>query len=197
MRTPAPPLAPILRSKAQAEILAMVLGDPTAEFSLTELAELVGTSAATVGREIARAKQVGVVQVRVVGRTKLVSANTSSEYFEPLAQLVLLAFGPKGLLTEALDKCPGIEAAYLYGSWAARYEGVQGPPPRDIDLLVIGNPDRSAVYAALEPIEGKLSHPIQVTFRTPEQWEEASDPFIATVRSRPLVRLTAKEVDKP
>lgn len=196
MRTSPPPLIPILRSKAQAEILAIVLGDPNQEFSLTELAEAADTSAATAGREIDRAQQASVVKVRVVGRTKLVSADTSSEYFEPLSRLLLVGFGPRRTLSEKLAGLQGIEAAYLFGSWAARYAGHEGPAPRDIDILVIGDPDRSAVYAVLEPAEGKLRRPIQVTFRTTDQWGDVSDPFVATVRSRPLVPLTDGESEQ-
>lgn len=197
MRTSTPPLVPVLRSKAQAEILAVVLGDPTAEFSLTELAKIAGTSLATVGREIDRAEQVELVRVRAAGRTKLVSANTSSDYFEPLARLLLVGFGPKRLLSAKLARTPGVEKAYLFGSWAARYSGDEGPAPRDIDVLVIGSPNRSAVYAATEPLEAELRRPIQVTFRTAKQWEDTSDPFVATVRSRPLVELIDSESERP
>lgn len=192
MRTSAPPLLPILRSRTQAEILAVLLGDPSAQFSLTELAAIAGTSAATVGREIERAERAGLVRVHGIGRSKLVSADTSSEYFEPLARLFLVAFGPRRHLKKLAD-LPGVEEVYLFGSWAARYSGDEGPAPRDVDVLVVGSPDRSAVYAAVEAVETKLRRPIQVTFRTAEQWGDGSDPFVATVRSRPLVRVTGGE----
>ena len=140
---------PILRSKTQAELLAIVLGDPSREWSLTQLAQTVGSSIATVGREVERAGQANLVKVRGVGRSKLVSANPSSEYFEPLARLLLVSFGPKRRLHERLFGIPGVEAAYLFGSWAERYLGTEGPAPKDIDLLLIGSPDRSDVYAAI------------------------------------------------
>ncbi len=197
MRASAPLLLPILRSRAQAEILAVVLGNPSARFSLTELAAIAGTSAATVGREVVRAEQAGLVQIHGIGRTKLVSADTSSDYFEPLARLLLVGFGPRRLLEEKLAGLPGIEEAYLFGSWAARYSGDEGPAPRDVNVLIIGSPDRTAVYAAVEAVETELRRPIQVTFRTAEQWEKGSDPFLVTVRSRPLVLLTGAESDSP
>ncbi len=41
-----------------------------------------------------------------------------------------------------------IEQLMIYGSWAARCEGEAGPSPNDIDLLVIGRPDRDEVHEA-------------------------------------------------
>jgi len=189
MRTSPPPLIPILRSRIQAELLAFVLGDPTGEWSLTELANALGSSAATVGREVERAAQAGLVRVAEVGRTKLVSAETSSEYFAPLARLLLLSFGPRQRLAETLSGVSGIEEAYLFGSWADRYMGTEGAAPKDIDVLVVGTPDRSDAYAVIEPLELELGRPIQVTFRTRQEWDNPEDPFVTTVRSRPMVAL--------
>ncbi len=193
MRTLAPPLIPILRSATQAELLSTILGDPDSDWSLTHLAELLNTSPATIGREVERAAQAGLVKVREVGRTKLVSANTSSEYFEPLSRLLLLGFGPKQRIADALAGIKGVEELYLIGSWAQRYRGTPGPPPNDIDVLVIGNPKRTDLYDAIEPLEQELRRPIQVTFRTRKEWDDHDDPFIATVRSRDLVALIALE----
>jgi predicted nucleotidyltransferase len=60
----------------------------------------------------------------------------------------------------------GITAAYIYGSWAARHEGQAGQRPvRDIDVLVLGEPDRDQLYAALSAAEVRLARPVQATIR--------------------------------
>ena len=46
------------------------------------------------------------------------------------------------------ERLPGIDALYLFGSWAARYSGVEGQAPGDVDVLVVGHPDRDDVYDA-------------------------------------------------
>lgn len=46
--------------------------------------------------------------------------------------------------------------AFNYGSWAARYAQHSGPVPNDIDLLVIGEPDRHLLGDALEKPESVL-----------------------------------------
>jgi hypothetical protein len=57
-------------------------------------------------------------------------------------------------------------SAYLDGSWAARFAGETGRRPvGDIDLLVLGNPDRDEVYAAVSAVEPRLGRPVEVTIR--------------------------------
>ena len=52
------------------------------------------------------------------------------------------------MLAGRLADLGGVEEAYLFGSWARRYEGEPGPPPGEIDVVVIGQPDVDAVYEA-------------------------------------------------
>jgi hypothetical protein len=143
----------------------------------------------TASREVSIAEKAGLVLTRQLGRSRLVTANTSSPYHEPLARLLMIAFGPRQVLADGLAPIPDIAAAYLFGSWAERYLGVDGPSPNDVDVLVIGEPNRQAVYEAVDTAEGKLGRPVQVTFRTREEWATKKDPFVETVRSRSLVPL--------
>jgi predicted nucleotidyltransferase len=52
--------------------------------------------------------------------------------------LLLRPFGPRQVLAEELEGAEGIDGAYLFGSWAARYPEEVGRPPADLDVLVIG-----------------------------------------------------------
>ena len=120
-RQPAPALLPILRSQQQGEILALLLGDPDLELSLTEIAARTGAPHPSVYREIQRAEQAGLVTSRKIGNTRLVRANTASPYYSGLAEILTRAFGVPAVLAEALRDVNGITAAYIYGSWAARH----------------------------------------------------------------------------
>jgi len=147
-RQPAPALLPILRSQQQGEILALLLGDPDLELSLTEIAARTGTPHPSVHREIERAERAGLVVSRKVGNTRLVRANTASPYYAGLAEVLTRAFGVPAVLAEALRPVHEIAAAYIYGSWAARHAGQAGQRPvGDIDVLVLGEPDRDQLYA--------------------------------------------------
>lgn len=190
MKSSAPSLLPILRSQAQAELLTHLMVNPESEVSVSELAESLGLPAPTVSREVSRAERAGVLASRRIGRTKLVRADTSSPYFAPLRDLLVMAFGPPALIAEALRGIRGIESAWLYGSWAARWSGREGDRPvGDIDLLVLGKVNQGSVYDALGPIDRRLHREIQVTFRPANWLEDGEGSFHDTVISRPLVRV--------
>jgi DNA-binding transcriptional ArsR family regulator len=181
---------PILRSQQQGEILALLLGDPDLELSLTEIAARTGTPHPSVYREIQRAEQAGLVTSRKIGNTRLVRADTASPYYGGLAEILTRAFGVPAVLAKALRDVSGITAAYIYGSWAARHEGQPGQRPvGDIDVLVLGEPDRDQLYAALSTSEQRLARPVQVTIRDRTWLDSGSGAFHDTIASRPLVKL--------
>ncbi len=197
-RTPTPSLLPIFRSQQQAELLALILGDTSTEHSLAELTERTGTPYASVHREVERAEAAGLVTSRLVGRTRLIRADPASPYFSGLSDMLVKAFGVPWVLGQALAGINGIDVAYVYGSWAARFSGEEGDRPvGDIDLLVLGRPDRDEVYAAASSAERRLGRAVQVTIRSTDWLTEGSGTFHDTVAGRPLVPvpLTATRTD--
>ncbi|MGO8961047.1 MAG: hypothetical protein ACLQFR_27300 [Streptosporangiaceae bacterium] len=186
MQAPPPPLLPLLRSRLQAELLTLVLLTPGREWSLTELADKTSASLSSAHREMARAEDAGVVSSRRLGNTRLVTA-AGSPITGPLTELLLRAFGPRQVLAEQLAALPGIESAYLFGSWAARYAGHSGRAPADIDVLVIGNPDRDQLDDAAQRAGSRLAREVNVTVRSPQWWRGGGDGFHAEVTTRPLI----------
>lgn len=175
-------------------MLALLLGDPQLEVSLSDLAERVGTPYPSVHREIDRAEAAGLVTSRKVGNTRLVRANTASPYFEGLSQVLTRAFGIPAVLASALRPLEGISEAFIYGSWAARYLGAEGQRAvEDIDVLVLGEPDRDQLYAAIESVGPRLGRPVQVTVRDADWLASGEGTFHDTVLSRPMVAIPIKE----
>jgi predicted nucleotidyltransferase len=185
-RSDPPPLLPLLRSRLQADLLTLVLLTPGREWTLSELAARVGASVSSAQREVARAEQTGVIASRRVGRTRLVTV-ANSFLTGPLTELLLRSFGPRQVLAEELAAVDGIEAAYLFGSWAARYAGQEGRPPADLDVLVIGKPDRDALDDAAQRAGERVAREVSVTIRSPQWWREGTDGFHAEITRRPLV----------
>lgn len=194
MKSKAPPLLHLLRSASQARLLTTVLLSPDREYTLSELADAAKASPSTATREVQRAEAAGVVVTRQLGRSRLVRADNQGVLVEPLRRLLLVAFGPAAVVGEELAVVTGIESAWIFGSWAARYEGLPGPSPNDLDVLVVGSPDRNAVYAAAERIERRVSRPVHVTFRSEAEWDRPQDDsFLEEVRKRPLVPVDRRD----
>ncbi len=185
-------------------MLALILGDPETEHSLVELSERSGVPYASVHREVERTDTAGLVSDRFVGRTRLIRANPESPYFAGLSDVLVKAFGVPWVLAQELEGLSGVDAAYVYGSWAARFSGEDGDRPvGDIDLLVLGGPDRDQVYAAASSAERRLGRAVQVTIRSTDWLTEGSGTFHDTVAGRPMVPLslsstrTDREARKP
>jgi DNA-binding transcriptional ArsR family regulator len=190
-----PALLPVLRSQQQGEILALIFTGNG--ISPTQIAERTGVPYASVHREIERAERAGLVMSRRVGRTRLVSANPDSPYLPDLANVLVRAFGPPHVLAEALAPVEGIDRAIIHGSWAAHAAGEpSGGPVGDIDLLVLGSPARTELFAAASAAEARLGRPVQVIVREPTWWDEGSGAFHDNVIASPVVELSLRETDR-
>ncbi len=119
----------------------------------------------------------------------LVHPATDNPATGPLRQLLTITYGPAPFIERALGAVPKIERAYIYGSWAARWHGEAGLAPGDVDVLVVGMPDRARVHEALEGIDAVLGRDVNVTFVSAERWQTRTEPFLEAVHSRPLVTL--------
>lgn len=192
-----PSLLPIFRSQQQAELLALIFGDDTVEHTMGDLSERTGVPYPSVHREIERALAVGLVSERLVGRTRVIRADATSPYFAGLSDVLVKAFGAPWVLGDALTGIAGVQSAHIYGSWAARYLGHVGERPvGDIDLLVLGNPNREEVYAAASSVERRLGRPVQVTIRSADWLADGSGTFHDTVVSRPMVPVILVPIGK-
>lgn len=105
-----------------------------------------------------------------------------------LRSILVQTVGVLGRLGDALRGVLGISEAFVFGSWAARHEGEPGPAPRDIDVLVIGDASLRSVRRACRPVEAQLRVEVNPVVADVDRWAAADpDPFVAQVRSQPLV----------
>lgn len=195
VQRPAPPVFPVFRSRLAVAVLVQVYVGG-GEYSVGELAEAAGTDSGNMTREVARLEQAGVLSSRRVGRTKLVQANKSAPFFNALRELVIITLGPKHVLEEELAGLEGVERAAVFGSWAARMAGEPGSSPVDIDLLVIGRPNRDDLYDAAARAQRRLGREVNPVVVAPDRWESTGDGFLAELKSRPLVYLDLAEDDR-
>src|SRR5215472_9467760 len=174
MRSDAPALLPILRSRHLAEILTLLLLHPDSEYSISDVASELGLPLTTVQREVTRLSSAELIRERRVGRSRLVSVDPASRYTRPLTELITLAFGPQFVIGEEFGSLDAIAVA-IYGSWAARYEGVAGHPPNDVDVLVVGEVSRRDIYEAAERAEQRLGLPVNPVLCSLDRWLAAAD----------------------
>ena len=169
-------------------ILAVVFAVEAGELSVGAIAERAGVAQATASREITRLARHGIVVTRSLGRNTLVSANWELPWARELRSILVQTVGVLGLLGDALSPIPSVEEAYVFGSWAARYRGDAGPPPRDIDVVVIGDAPLRDVHRAARDVERHLTIDVNPVVLDQPRWNARKpEPLIAEIRDRPLV----------
>jgi DNA-binding transcriptional ArsR family regulator len=187
MRSAAPALLPVFRSRLQADILAALLLDPDGEYSMTDLAQRFDAPLSTVHGEVARLTEAGLLIRRNVGRSAMIRANSTNRLVEPLTELLLLSWGPLQVIAEEFMTLDGAERVLIFGSWAARYHQRHGPPQHHLDVIVVGQPTRQAVYDAADKAQQRLRMPVNPVIRTADAWGQAVDPLVRQIQSSPLV----------
>jgi predicted nucleotidyltransferase len=146
-------------------------------------------SQSTVSGEVQLLADAGILAVRSVGRSRLVSASTDSKLVGPLTELLTVTYSPHIVVADEFADLPNTELILIFGSWAARYRGERGRPPHDVDVLIVGAPDRTAVHTAAARAEHRLGMPVNPVVCSRERWAAAADPLIQQIQATPEVRI--------
>jgi hypothetical protein len=187
MRSRAPDLLPIFRSQRQAMVLATLFLHPGRELTMADLARHVGVPISSIQRDVEALVQAEILRSRSVGRARLVSSNGESRLARPLTDLLAVTYGPLTVVDEEFGGLDDVDLVLIYGSWAARYRGEPGPPPQDLDVLVVGGPARTAVYDAAERASARLDMQVNPTICSRRRWAEAADALIQEIKAAPSV----------
>src|ERR1041385_4222991 len=124
-----------------------------------ELAKRLDATPVTTHRELRRALHSGLLVREAVGRTYLYRAATDSPLYEPLRLLLERTVGVEAELRRALEGVPGIEAAFIHGSFANQ---TKIRPTSDVDLLVLGDADPHALRSTVRKVESRVGREIDV-----------------------------------
>lgn len=162
MRTPPPALLPLLRSRVQGDLLALLYLHPEKEYSISESAEAIGATVKAVHHEVKRLIAADFIRDRRQGNLRLIRAAADTVVARPLTDLLAVTYGPLPVLNDILADVVGIEEAYLYGSWAARYHGEPGPIPADIDVIVVGSASLDDLDDAASAAEQRLGRTVNI-----------------------------------
>ena len=181
------------RSRVRERILFEFFAKPGTSAHVREMARRVKASAPTVGAELAELARLGVLQTQTVGRSLVYSINERSPLLGEIRALVQKTIGIEGLLAKAFEGLAGVDAAYIFGSYAAGTDRASS----DVDLLVIGRPNRVALSEKLAPVERTIGRDVNVVTKTEAQVPErrtGGDPFWRQVLGKPMIRLAGRDI---
>jgi hypothetical protein len=97
------------------------------------------------------------------------------------------------VIAEEFAGIKGIDRLFIFGSWAARYHGVDGYPPQDLDILVIGDANLSDVFRAAHAASNKLQLEVNPKLFSHTWWEnKPGSGFRMEIERRPIVEIEVR-----
>jgi len=183
---------PIFRTEHQGQILASIYLRPQRQWTAAALAHEVGASASTLHAEVVRLEKAGLITSTAIGRSRVLLPNLEHPLTRPLTEILEFIYGPRTVIAEEFTQIPGVERLMIFGSWAARHAGQAGPVPHDIDVLVIGDANRAAVYAAADRAQERIGLPVNPVLASRHRWDAEADALIRQIKAAPMMDLTGE-----
>ena len=182
----------LFSSKIRIKLLDIFLSLPNARFYIRELERKINEEAKNISRELQNLETLGLLISEKHGNRRFYSLNENFFLYPELKGIIFKTTGVLGLLKEAVTKLKGIEAAFIYGSYATGKEIESS----DIDLMIIGKPDLTELNEVISGLEDKLNREINYMCFDREEYEErkkTKDAFISGVLSDEKIMLKGSE----
>lgn len=192
MRMETASIVPIFRTDTQARLLACIFLRPQENWTLASLARELTLSPSTLHPEVQRLEDAEFITASPVGRSRVLRPNMKHPLARALVEILEYVYGPRAVIIEEFGGIPGTSRLAIFGSWAARQAGETGRVPHDIDVLVVGDADRGAVYAAADRAQARIGVPVNPVLASSRRWDSDADALIRQIKSGPIIDLTAE-----
>jgi len=182
----------ISKSKIRRDLLSLFFTNASQKYYLRELERILGYSAGSIRRELLKFKEDRLFTTEKVGNLLYYSLNTDHPLFEELKGIVSKTVGVEGSLKKAISSVPGIEFAFIYGSFASGKENVSS----DIDLMIIGDPDSSSVNQKITALERRLKREINLSLHSLKDYRDrkmSKSGFIQDLLKKPKIMIIGDE----
>lgn len=145
----------VFRYQAMQDVLALLVEEPYEEFTVNQLAEMVGANQGSVSKAVSLLKELGPIQTRRDGRKQYVSINRDRlTKPDPVLSIPQSEFQKpvRAFVERAEEEIAELVGIVLFGS-VARGEADRAS---DIDLLVFVTADRTQARRTVQEIVSDL-----------------------------------------
>jgi len=177
-----------LRSRLRRKLLTFFYVNRKARVYVRQLAAAIDEDSTNLSRELKRLAHEGFLRAEVEGRQLYYSVDREYPYLSQVFALLKGSVGIEPALRDALARVPGIESAWIYGSFARG----DADAASDIDLLIVGQPDQALLSSKMRKAEQALRREINYTVLTSRELKKrlaARDAFLADVWNGKRIRL--------
>ena len=188
-------LKQLFSSALRVRVLSWLFLRPGESFHVRGLASTIKESPGTLARELANLENAGIVISRRVGNQKHYSLNMDSPIHGDLRNVFLKTTGAGQEIRADLESVPGVEIAFIYGSFAAGDATAQS----DIDLMIVGEVSDRKIALIVSRIERHLRREINYTLFSRSEVEKRlgrQGDFVHEVFTGPRVLLIGRVDDR-
>ena len=179
-------LQALFSSRVRVRLLTVFLLNPGARFHASALTQTVKAQYNAVWKELNNLERAGVLLRESSANTKVYSLNPRLPILSELRGIILKTAGAGDHIRNALNDLGQMDAAFIYGSFAAGDIDHQS----DLDLMLIGQVDLNRLAPIIARLEKELGRAVNYIAYTPDEWREKQrEPFIANVLASPKIML--------
>ncbi len=181
-----------LFSSTRAELLSLFFNNPDSKFYLREIARHIGKDAAGIKRELDTLVKIGLLAREKRGVQKYYYADKTCPIFTEMKGLIFKTAGVQGSIKAALLRLKGVQAAFIYGSFAKGAEKEDS----NINLMVIGQVNITELNDMVMALEDKLKREIDYQVFDEQEYrkrKDARDPFIREIARGKKIFLIGKD----
>jgi len=161
-------LEKLLTSRVRVRLLTLFLTHPGEAFYIRQIVRLTGETYNNVRQELKNLAQLGLILAERRANAAYYQANTDHFLFPELKRIILKTEAVGDRLREVLSSLGDIWVAFIYGSTAKGTEA----PSSDIDLMIIGDVELSALDSAIDRIEEEIGRAVNYALFGVQEWQK-------------------------
>ena len=184
----------LTKSKVRRKILAYFFSNIEQELYLREIARILDEDPGNLSKELSKLEKEHLFSFKLRGNQKYYSLNKEYPLFNEIKSVVFKTIGIEGLLRDLVAYPAGVNAAFIYGSYANSTENTYS----DIDLcLIIDNNifNDDTFIAEINKIEKAVLRDIEYIYYSEDEWNKKiklQDSFILNLISQPKIVLAGE-----
>ncbi|KAF0134817.1 MAG: hypothetical protein FD145_385 [Candidatus Saganbacteria bacterium] len=177
-----------LKSEVAQKVLNYFFLNPHESLYINELSRKLSLDKRNLIKKLRELEKEGLLISQPRGNLKLYSINNRFPLYKEYRNIVLKTLGFEEKLKKILKGIPGIEQAYIYGSYAENKMEAHS----DIDLLVIGSHRIVVLQKNISQLQQELDREINVVNMDSKELlkrRKHKDPFILNIFKKKLIEL--------
>lgn len=182
----------LIKSKSRKDLFLLFFSNPQKKYYLHELARLTGNPAQNLRRDLVPLLKDGLFIKESLGNLTFYKLNQTYPLYHELQSIISKTIGIESLIRSSLQELTGIQAAFIFGSYARGEEGIHS----DIDLFILGEPDKDTLIQKILGVEKKINREINYIFyskKTFDKKKKEHNSFIESIYRNPKIFLIGEK----